>query len=147
MVTGLYSPADSLINRVSKMMLGEFPNTQAGSEVSFSNIGDYEGLTYIATSNLMANFTNENILSFHVDEEVNVYVAYEKLDNLYQSAIPEWLKDFEHLEGNQIVAQYHYFDVYKREYPKGIITLPGAAAEQHNVRRNYFVMVEKRAIK
>ena len=143
LVTGVHSVADSLINRVSKMKIGDLPNTQVGTEVSFSEIGKYEGLTFIATSNIQANLSGENALSFNVDEDVNVYVAYEKLDNLYQSTIPEWLNDFEYQDGDQIVAQYHYFDIYKKEFPAGEISLPGGQCNEHNVRRNYFVMVEK----
>ncbi len=143
LVTEVRSIADSLINRVSVMRIGELPNQQAGSEVSFSDIGPYGGVTFISTSQDQANLSGENILSFDVDADVIVYVAFEKLDNLYQSTIPEWLKEFEHLDREQIVAQYHYFEIYRKQFPKGRISLPGAEADRHNVLRNYFVMVKE----
>jgi hypothetical protein len=143
LVTEVHSTADSLINRVSVLYPGQLPNLQAGTEVTFSGTGPYEGMTYIVTSQDQANFSGENVLSFTVDEDVVVYVAYEKLDNLYSSTIPGWLIDFEHLENDQIVAQYHYFDLYRKPFPKGRISLPGAEADRHNVIRNYFVIIEK----
>jgi predicted esterase len=142
-VTAVYSTADSLMNRVSLLYPGELPNLQAGTEVTFSQTGIYEGMTYIATSQDQANLSGENVLNFTVDEDVMVYVAYEKLDNLYSSTIPDWLKEYEHLKNGQIVAQYFYFDVYRKPFPKGRVSLPGAEADRHNVIRNYFVMIKK----
>lgn len=143
LVTRITAPADSLVNRVSVMQAGELPNQQAGTEVSFSEVGNYEGLTYISTSQDQANLSGPDILSFDVDEDVIVYVAYEKLDNLFTSTIPDWLKEYKKVDQDQIVAQYHYFDVYKKSFPKGRISIPGAEADRHNVIRNYFVMVQK----
>jgi len=143
LITRVRSVADSLINRVSAMQPDELPNQQSGTEVSFSKVGDYEGLTYISTSQDQANLSGRDILSFEVDEDVIVYVAYEKLDNLFTSTIPDWLEEYEKVGQDQIVAQYHYFDVYRKTFPKGKISLPGAEADRHHVIRNYFVMVEK----
>jgi len=70
-------------------------------------------------------------------------VAYEKQDNLFKSSIPEWLIEFEKTESDQIVAQYFYFEVYKKDFPAGEIILPGADAASNDVLRNYFVMVKK----
>jgi hypothetical protein len=85
----------------------------------------------------------ENALSFAVDEDVTVYIAYERQDHLYSSTIPDWLKAYDRIEGDKIVAQYFYFDVYKKDFPKGEIVLPGADAKSNNVMRNYFVMLQK----
>jgi hypothetical protein len=142
-VSEVHYPADSLEARVSRIMPGELPNCQAGGEVSFSNVGRYEGLTYIAASKDAANLDQQDLLSFTVDEDVMVYVAYERLDRLYSSSIPGWLEDFQKEEGEQIVAQYHYFDVYSKSFPAGEIKLPGADAAHHNVMWNYFVMFKK----
>jgi poly(3-hydroxybutyrate) depolymerase len=142
-ISGVHYPADSLEARVSKIMIGELPNTQTGSEVSFSEVGQYEGLTYIATSRDAANLDLPDLLAFTVDEDAIVYVAYERLDHLFASTIPEWLKDFKKEAGDQIVAQYHYFDVYSKRFQAGEIILPGAAAASHNVMWNYFIMVKK----
>jgi len=144
LITGVRYPHDSLQARVSKMMPGELPNTQAGTEVSFSDIGYYEGLTYISTSQDAANLEADSLLSFTVDEDVTVYVAYERHDRLFTSTIPAWLKEYKKEGTGQITAQYHYFDVYSRNFPAGQIVLPGAAADKNNVLRNYFVMVRKK---
>jgi len=143
LVTRVRSIADSLVNRVSVMRVGELPNEQAGTEVSFSEVGEFEGLTYISTSQDQANMAGNDILSFDADEDVMVYVAYEKMDNLFESTIPEWLKEYERVDKGQIVAQYHYFDVYGKSFPRGRISIPGADAGRNNIIRNYFVMIEK----
>jgi hypothetical protein len=85
----------------------------------------------------------EDLLSFTVDEDVTVYVAYETKDRLFRSTIPGWLKEFRKEDGGQIVAQYFYFDVYSKRFPAGRITLPGAATGQNNATRNYFVIVKR----
>jgi hypothetical protein len=142
-ISKVHYPADSLEASVSRIMLGELPNCQAGGEVSFSDVGRYEGLTYIAASRDAANLDQQDLLSFTVDEDVIVYVAYERLDRLHTSSIPGWLEDFRKESGDQIVAQYHYFDVYSKAFPAGEIKLPGADAARHNVMWNYFVMFQK----
>jgi hypothetical protein len=83
-------------------------------------------------------------MEFEVDEDVKVYVAYERLDNLYSSTIPDWLKGFHKEKSEQIVTQYFYYDVYSKEFPKGKITLPNAEEKQNGVNTNYFVMVKKK---
>jgi dienelactone hydrolase len=136
-------PHDSLMAEAFVMREGALPNLGAGTEVTVSQPGRYGGLTCIATDQKAAGLGQEELLSFTVDEEVTVYVAYETKDRLYRSTIPGWLKDFRKEEGGQIVAQYFYFDVYSKPFPAGRITLPGAEAGEHNATRNYFVMVEK----
>jgi dienelactone hydrolase len=143
-VTDITSPNDLWVYTVGKVQLGALPNTQAGTEVSFSRVGDYEGLTYISTSQRARDCNEPAALSFVVDEDVTLYVAYERLDNLFTSTIPDWLNSYRKVDSPQIVAQYHYFDVYEKQYAKGRIDLPGADAAKNNVLRNYFVMVEKK---
>ena len=142
-VTEVFSKHDSLINIVSKIKIGEFPHTQAGTEVSFSKVGPYEGMTFISTSSEAANFKEDSVLTFTVDENVKVYVAYEKLDLLFTSSIPSWLSEFSKEPGPQIEAQYFYFDVYSKSFPRGKIYLPGADSQNNNVLNNYFVMIRK----
>jgi hypothetical protein len=43
----------------------------------------------------------------------------------------------------QIIAQYFYFDVYYKDFPKGNITIAGADEKRNNVSNNYFVLVSK----
>ncbi|HLF33721.1 MAG TPA: hypothetical protein VI583_05770 [Cyclobacteriaceae bacterium] len=141
LVTQVRATSDTLINRVSKMMIGEFPNTQSGTEVSFSNTGPYTGLTYISTSADMADIVSGSLLNFQVSEDATIYIAYEKLDNLFTSTVPAWLSTFQRIPGQQIVAQYHYFDVYRKDFPAGKISLPGGESTRNNVIRNFFVMI------
>jgi predicted esterase len=142
-VNNVHSTADSLECEIDKIRKGALPNTQAGTEVSFSEVGEYEGLTYISTSQFSRDSNDDEVLFFTVDEDATVYIAYEKQDNLFNSSIPDWLQDFEPVKGPQIVAQYFYFDVYKKDFPAGQIVLPGANASNNGVMRNYFVMVKK----
>ena len=47
-------------------------------------------------------------------------------------------------EDGEITAQYRYFDVYSKLFPKGKVTLPAADAKNNLVGSNYFVMIKKR---
>ena len=142
--------ADGKQYALSKMAIGEAPNfnssdsilTTDTDEINFSNIDKYGGLTYIQTDNNDAKKTTANFLSFHTDEDVTVYVAYEVLDNKFTSTIPAWLSTFKKEEG-QIVAQYRYFNVYSKSFKKGKIVLPGADAKTNKVSTNYFVMLKR----
>jgi hypothetical protein len=142
-VTDVHYPHDSLQARVSTIKTGGLPNIQTNSEVSFSDVGIYRGFTYIMTSQYAANMDREDLLTFTVDENVIVYVAYESLNRQYSSSVPDWLKEFEKESGDPIVAQYRTFDIYSKPFPAGTITLPGADSQNHNVSRNYFLMVNK----
>ncbi|RFZ94487.1 hypothetical protein D0C36_02760 [Mucilaginibacter conchicola] len=142
---------DGVSYKISKLMKGETPNFNSKDtslsiypeEISFSNLGNYEGLTYIKGDVNDTSRTEKDLLRFNVDEKVTVYVAYEVHDLKYHSTIPNWLKDFKK-EPGQVVAQYRYFNVYARDYPKGTITLPGADARKNGVSTNYFVIIKKR---
>lgn len=135
---------------LSKMREGETPNFDSKDtvslpyleEINFSDVGKYQGLTYIKGDINDTSKTDAAFLKFSVDENVVVYVAYETLDQRLHSTIPAWLKDFTKQPG-QIVAQYRYFNVYARKYPKGEIALPGADARRNGVATNYFVMIKK----
>ncbi|MFH0759223.1 MAG: hypothetical protein V2B15_18185 [Bacteroidota bacterium] len=143
LVREIRTPHDSLRAETFLMQPGALPNLGAGTEVSISETGRYGGLTCIATDQKAAGLDEEDMLSFTVDEDVTLYVAYETKDRLFQSTIPGWLKNFRKEDGDQIVAQYFYFNVYSKQFPAGRITLPGAGAGQNNATCNYFVMVEK----
>ena len=128
---------------ITKMMKGVMPHSGRGDdEVTVSDPQKSEGLTLIQ---LDVNDTSEvsPYLSFTVDDDVTVYVAYEKLDNLFSSTVPGWLGEFEKQPG-QIVAQYFYYDVYARDFPKGTISLPAPEKKANRVNTPYFVMVKKR---
>lgn len=136
--------------RLSKMMEGEAPFFNSKSkilstekeEINFSNLSVYKGFTLIQTDMNDADTSVVNFLSFNADEPAVIYVAYEKLDHLFSSTVPAWLNDFKK-EPGQIVAQYRYYDVYSKKFPKGKIVLPSAEAKVNKVGTNYFIMVKK----
>lgn len=142
--------ANGIPYRVSTMMLGESPIfdskdtvlTTATEEINFSDIGKYEGLTFIKTNINEKDTAADNFLSFITDEGAIVYVAYETLDSNYHSTIPAWLNDYQKEDG-QIAAQYRYYNVYSKSFPAGKITLPAADAKANNVGTGYFVMIKK----
>jgi dienelactone hydrolase len=114
-------------------------------EVTLSGgITAYEGLTIIRPDASDTVNAGQRYLSFDVDEDVVVYIAYEKRDNLFKSTIPAWINDYKKEGTPQIVAQYFYFDVYAKTFPKGTIVLPDAEEQKNEVNRNYFVMVKKK---
>jgi hypothetical protein len=149
LVTNVVS-ANGTVYPVSKMMMGESPNfnskdtvlTTAVDEINFSDLSRYEGLTCIKTDINEKDTAVENFLSFDIDEDATIYVAYETLDSNYHSTIPVWLNIFEKEKG-QIVAQYRYYDVYSKKFTKGKVVLPSADAQANGVGTGYFIMVKK----
>ncbi|MEO7045990.1 MAG: putative Ig domain-containing protein, partial [Ferruginibacter sp.] len=143
--------SDGTTYRVSKMMLHETPNfnskdtvlTTDLEEINFSNLTGYDGLTFIKTDINDADTSANNFLNFTIDEDAIVYVAYETLDLNFHSTIPAWLKDFKKEKG-QIVAQYRYYNVYSKPFPKGKVSLPSADAKANGVATGYFIMVRKK---
>jgi hypothetical protein len=129
---------------VSRVMKGQTPHGGRGDdEITFSDVSRYDGFTLIQTD---ANDTINALphyVEFDVDEDVTVFVAYEKLDRLLTSTVPDWLKAFRKEDSPQIVAQYFYYDVYSKDFPKGKIKLPDAMEKANGVNTNYFVMIRK----
>lgn len=128
---------------VSKLKDLELGFTDYGNETSFSFAGSYEGMTFIRPDHSNRDYTGDDALTFTVDEDVTVYIAYDIMDNLFTSTIPEWLSEWTKVSDEQIVAQYFYFAVYSKDFSAGTITLPGADATANGVRHGYFVMVKK----
>jgi hypothetical protein len=135
---------------ISVLRNGEEPNFNSKSdrvttymeEINFSNLGRYVGLPFIKTD---VNDTAEvaaDFLSFDIDADAIVYVAYEKFDLQMRSTIPAWLKSWKK-EPGEIAAQYRYFDVYSKKFLKGKVVLPGGDVKRNGVECNYFVIVEK----
>ncbi len=129
----------------AKVRLGELPHNSVDNEVTFSGgIQQYEGLTLIQTDANDTTNAKPYYLQFETDDEATVYIAYEKLDKLFSSSVPEWLKTYRKEAGEQIVAQYFYYDVYSKDFPKGVIMLPDAEEMKNGVNTNYFVMIKKK---
>jgi hypothetical protein len=129
---------------ISKVMKGETPHGDRGDdEITFSDVSTFGGLTLIQTDANDTINAQPHYVEFDVDVDVTVFVAYEKLDRLFTSKIPDWLKEFKREDGEQIVTQYFYYDVYSKDFPKGKIVLPDAMENTNGVNTNYFIMIKK----
>jgi hypothetical protein len=129
---------------ISIVKHGVTPHIRSDNEVTFSgDLTDYENLTLIQTPINDTITAKPFYLRFETDEDVTVYVAYERLNNLYHSTIPAWLQEWQP-EKQQLTAQYYYYDVYSRDFQKGLIELPDAEEKQNGVNTNYFVFVRKK---
>src|SRR5205814_914123 len=74
---------------VSKLCIGAITHfDRDDDEVTVSNTSGYDGITYIPGNNRDTNRTATNYLSFDVDADARVYIAYEKRDHLFTSTIP-----------------------------------------------------------
>lgn len=129
---------------ISKLQLSSLTHFNVGDdEVSVSSTAGFDGMTFIPGNAKDTNRFGGDYLSFEVDEDARVYVAYEKKDHLFTSTIPAWLRKWHRLASGQIVTQYFYYDVYYKDFPKGKVVLPGADEKHNNVSNNYFVLVRK----
>lgn len=129
---------------VSIVAEGVSPHLRGDDEVTFSgDLANYEGMLLINTSPSDTVLARPYYLQFDVDEDVTVYVAYEKLETLFTSGVPAWLKTFRK-ERHALTTQYYYYDVYSKDFPKGKISLPDADEKRNGVNNNYFVMVRKK---
>ena len=134
---------------ISKMIKGETPNFIFNSEpslylenYSFSDLSGYDGVTFIKSEANDSTVADETYMSFVVDRDVEIIVGYEKMDNLYESTIPEWLTKFERQEESEIITQIRYYNVFSKRYNKGKIIIPGGDKKGNRVATNYFVMVK-----
>ncbi len=148
------SPSDVLVTGVknhrgtslpvAEVRKGITPHIRGDNEVSFSSIpSNYEGLLFIQTEPNDTTMVGSHYLEFSVDQPVTVYVAYEKMTNLFKSTTPSWLQEFRR-EKDEIIAQYYYYDVFSKDFPAGRITLPHSMERASGVNTNYFVLIRKR---
>lgn len=129
---------------VSIVSPGVSPHLRGDDEVTFSgDPGMFKNMLLIRTSLPDTSIATPYYLRFEADEDVTVYVAYERLETVYSSEIPVWLKHFKKEHG-QLVTQYYYYDVYSKDFPRGTIELPDAEVKKNGVNNNYFVMVRKK---
>src|SRR5690606_37261933 len=80
---------------VGEIRKGDTPNFNSADtvlvtlpeEINFSDPGRFAGFMFIKTDVNDANRSEENFLSFMVSDDADIYIAYEKLDNLFRSSI------------------------------------------------------------
>ncbi|MEP7277396.1 MAG: putative Ig domain-containing protein [Bacteroidota bacterium] len=133
---------------VSKMIYGETPNFNSRDtvfstdtdELNFSGLGNFYGLSFIKTDPSDANNKDNDYLSFTIDQDAELLVAYEKTGKQFSSTIPSWLESFTKIDNAEIVNQYRYYGIYSKKLKKGTITLQGADAKNNKVQSNYFLM-------
>ena len=130
------------VSPISKIRLGETLNyNTGGNEINFSELNGLDELTLIKTDSRDVEVSGDNYLSFGIDKQATVYVGYEKFDNRYTSTIPEWLQEWKKVD-NEVVAQYRYFNLFKKTFPRGKVSLPGGDIKKNKLSTNYFVLVE-----
>lgn len=129
---------------VSIVAQGISPHLRGDDEVTLSgDTGKYKNMLLIRTPLPDTAVASPYYLEFETDEDVTVYVAYEKLETLYRSGVPEWLNNFRK-ENGQLTTQYYYYDIYSKDFAKGKVLLPDGEVKKNGVNNNYFVMVRKK---
>ncbi len=129
---------------ISKLHNDELPSHNNGNEISISDVSKFGGLTFFPTQGSTSSSPAEDYLSFDIDEDATVYIAYETIGGATPSTIPQWLETgFTKLSDPPVVAQYRYYNVYAKTFTKGRVTLSGPAAQDNGVPTGYFVMVKK----
>jgi hypothetical protein len=79
-----------------------------------------QGATYIKTANGDKNSSAVSFLTFDVNQDVTVYVAYDSR----VTTKPSWLESFTDT-GDDLVNTDTTFDLFAKSYPAGTITLGG----------------------
>lgn len=129
---------------VSQLHTGSLTHFDSDGEVTVNNTAGYDGMICIPGNNADTARGEVAYLSFNIDRDARVYIAYEKKDKLFNSSIPVWLKKWNKVPSKQIVAQYYYYDLYYKDFPKGKVTLPRPDRLSNNINNNYFVLISKR---
>jgi len=104
----------------------------------------YIGLPFIRTATSDRSNRSSSFLTFQVNKPVTVYVCY----SASAASVPDWLSGNFVPTGEQISRLYHTWNVWKREYPAGTVTLGGnlaapAAPLSGQVIAMYIVIIEE----
>jgi PKD repeat protein len=87
---------------------------------TLTSIPDYlQGVYWIKTANSDKAETTSNFLSFTVNQPATVYIGYDKRIN----TLPNWLQSFEKINDVLIDDQGVTFQLYKKTFSRGTITL------------------------
>lgn len=97
----------------------------------------FKGNEYVKTHSSDKNLTGNGTLTFDLLQDADVYVAYDGR----AGSPPVWLTSGFAFFTSSMLKSWFYFDVYKRTYAKGTVTLGGnAAAGATNVKSMYFLI-------
>jgi hypothetical protein len=84
------------------------------------------------------NNASRDFLTFEIDRSVRVYVAYDS----NASVLPDWLLAFTNT-GLQVGTSNGSLDLYRKDYPDGLIMLDGNKAGGGTGSKNYLVIVKE----
>jgi hypothetical protein len=114
-------------------------NLQNGDNVyidrgyTWTNVGSYAGEQFIRTANNDKGASDSSFLSFDVNQDVKVYVAF---DERAGSDIPGWLSSWT-ATGEVLGTSDVNRDVYVKSFTAGTVTLggnaPSAASSMYNI--------------
>jgi hypothetical protein len=116
---------------------------------TLTSIPDGLGLedgVWIMTANADRTKTGNTYISFNVDRNVTVYVAYDHDPSDPNQALPAWLSNFTDTGQQLGVSQSGVkMRLYKANYPKGKIVLDGnLASGAAGAKANYLAIVVQR---
>lgn len=95
-----------------------------------------KGQEIIRTNSLDKGLKGENTLSFDVEQDVTLYIAFEG-----GKTPPAWISDSWTFHSDSDVYSWFYFDLYKKEVSSGAtIQLGGNQADPSTANRMYFVI-------
>jgi len=98
------------------------------------------GSIWIMTANADWNDNSDDFLSFSVDRDVTVYVAYDA----GAATLPIWLSELFNYTGLQVNTTNGSYDLYSRDYVSGTILLGGNHAGGGDGGSNYLIIVKEK---
>ncbi len=90
-------------------------------DYTFVNVtSKYQGMDYLQTANNDKGISGSSFVNFSVDEDVTVYIGYDRRN----VPIPSWLESWT-ATGDVIEAAHENFNVYKKSFAAGNVTIAG----------------------
>ncbi len=130
-----FTPPDELLNGFSWGVMNVGSLVYNDRDYQFNDIpARFTGIDYLLTSNGDRSIVSSSYISFQVDRQVVVYVAYDH-DN---PTLPSWMSDWTNT-GLSLVTNTTTLDVYSKTFSAGMITLGGNEEYQNYM---YSVMIE-----
>ncbi len=118
----ILTPADYL---ESTLEIDPATNPYMDRAYPFTAAGEhYIGLPVVQTANRDRYEDSEDYCTFEVNKPVWVYVLY----STEAETAPDWLELNFTKTNDQISRRYHTWNVWKRQYPAGVVTLGGNEA-------------------
>ena len=100
--------------------------------------GSLDGYAWLVTANNDKNVINDNFISFKVNRETNVYVAYD-IRQVESNSVPLWLQSWERMNLKIETTDETDFVCYTKTITNGSVTLGGN--EGNNSSSMYLVLI------